>query len=536
MMKREAVLPPFGLRTVIDSHRVPDRGDAWASRSSIIALLVAIGYYAGSQIGFLLTPAGTPIAAFWPPNAILLGAFLLTTPRSWWLLLLAVLPAHLLVQLRTGIPLISALAWFAGNTGEALLGAILVRIFKKDKPLFESVYGVIVFLTFGVFLPTLTTSFLDAAGVVLTGIGRNYWILWTTRLSDNIVADLTIVPTMVILAVKGPAWFRRATAEDYAEAAALTVGITAVSFLVFGRASTTGSFWPLIYALLPLLFWAVVRFWSGGVSASMLVVALISAWNTMHGRGPLGMQSMAYAVLSLHFLLTVLAVSFMLSGALIAERRRSELNLRLKCGNLLHAQAIERYRVARELHDNILQRLTLVNLHLDELRAASLVFAEPPLNNLYDQISDISKTIRDLSHDLHPFLLDYLGLARALRKLCRDTGAQCGLAVEFSEHNMGSLLPSVVSGCLFRVAQEALQNIVRHSHAKTAVMELGLSGRAVLMRISDNGVGMDTERDEGLGLLSIREQVLAVDGTIEITSAPSKGTVIEVSVPVQESA
>ena len=101
---------------------------------------------------------------------------------------------------------------------------------------------------------------------------------------------------------------------------------------------------------------------------------------------------------------------------------------------------------------------------------------------------------------------------------------------------MGSLLPSDVSGCLFRVAQEALQNIVRHSHAKTAVMELGLAGRPVRLRISDNGVGMDAERDEGLGLLNIREQVLAVDGTIEITSAPSKGTMIDVSVPVKASA
>src|SRR5580693_4448210 len=77
-------------------------------RTSAIALLVAISYYVGSQIGFSLTSSQSPIATFWPPNAILLAAFLLTPPRIWWVLLLAVLPAHLLVQLRTGVPVLSS--------------------------------------------------------------------------------------------------------------------------------------------------------------------------------------------------------------------------------------------------------------------------------------------------------------------------------------------------------------------------------------------------------------------------------------------
>src|SRR5258708_39268291 len=89
----------------------------------VIVLLVAIGYYAGPRIGFLFTPPQTPTAAFWPPNAILLAAFLITPVRKWWALLLAVLPAHLLVQLHAGIPVSSMLGWFVGNTGEALLGA-----------------------------------------------------------------------------------------------------------------------------------------------------------------------------------------------------------------------------------------------------------------------------------------------------------------------------------------------------------------------------------------------------------------------------
>jgi signal transduction histidine kinase len=540
MSHRELVFPLFRLRTAIDSLVARSGSDPLAAvpasatspRTLIIALLVALSYYAGSQIGFQLTPAGTPIATFWPPNAILLAAFLLTSRRIWWVLVLAVFPVHLLIQLRTGIPLISALAWFVGNTGEALLGAVCVRIFNRDKPVFESVHGVVVFLALGVLLPTLATSFLDAAGVVWTGLGRDYWTLWTARLSSNIVADLTIVPTIVIFGVKGLSWFRRANSSAYWEAALLAVSTLIVSLFVFGRESAISSFWAFIYAPLPLLIWALLRFGTGGASASMLAFALISVWNTMHGRGPLGLQSTVFAVLSLHFLLTVLAMSFLLSGALIAEKRRSEETLRTKCGSLVHAQELQRYDIARELHDNILQQLTLMSLHLDELRAASLVFAKTPLNDLYDQISNVSKTIRDLSHDLHPFMLEYLGLPRALKKLCRDAGAKSGITIEFSEHNVASFLPSDVSGCLFRAGQEALQNIAQHSHAKTAAMELKLANREVVLRVSDDGVGL-VSGPESIGLTTVREHVLALGGAVAITSAPSKGTVIKISLPVK---
>lgn len=532
MSHREEVLPLSRLRTSIASLIVSFRTDASGLRSTGVALLVAVAYYAGSDLGFLLTPDSTPIAVFWPPNAILLAAFLLTPRRIWWALVLAVLPAHLLIQLRVGIPLLPALAWFFGNTGEALLGAVCIRMFKKSSSLFESVRGVIVFLLLGVLLPTLATSFLDAAGTLLSGLGQDFWSLWTTRLTSNIVADLTVAPAIVIFVVKGLSWFRRASTVEYSEAAALAAATVVVSLLVFGGDTASNGFWALIYALLPLLIWALLRFGGGGVSASLLAVAVISAWNTVHGRGPLRLQSADYAVLSLHFLLTVLAVSFMLSSAVIAERRDHEQAERAKYGNLVHAQELEHYRIARELHDNILQRLTLVSLHLDELRAASLVFAKLPFNPIYDQISDISSRVRDLSHDLHPFMLEYLGLARALRKLCRDASAQRAITIEFSEHNMASLLPLDISSCLFRAAQEALQNIVRYSHAKSAGMELRLTDQAAILRVSDDGGGSGDFQRESVGLTFIREQVLALDGTLEISSAPSSSTV-QVSLPVK---
>jgi integral membrane sensor domain MASE1 len=127
-------------------------------RQILIGLLVGAGYYFGSRIGFFLTPRDAPISMFWPPNAILLAAFVLAPYRMWWVLLLAAFPAHLLIQLPAGIPLATACGWFISNSSEALLGAACVRHFKQPEELFETVSGVLVFLVFGVVVATLYVS------------------------------------------------------------------------------------------------------------------------------------------------------------------------------------------------------------------------------------------------------------------------------------------------------------------------------------------------------------------------------------------
>ena len=530
------------LRTVSDSNRSDwvlqetVRSAPPFLRTSVIALSVAISYYVGSQIGFLFTPTQSPIAVFWPPNAILLAAFLLTPPRIWWVLLLAVLPAHLFIQLRTGIPVLSSLGWFVGNAGEALLGVACIRYFKKEKPLFESVRGIVVFMAFGVLLATLVTSFLDAASTVLTGLGPDYWTLWTGRLTSNMTANLIIVPTIVTFGVKGISLFRRVSPSRYIEAGTLALAIAAVSLLVFSRESATGNIPAFIYAPLPLLLWAAVRFGPGGLSASMLAVALISICSGMPGRGPFGSLSVADHALSLRILLMVFAFPLLLMSALLAERSTKEQALRETQIKLVDAQELERHRIARELHDGIVQQLTLVGLSVDQLRPGFTASDRLSLDKLYDQISDVSNATRDLSHELHPFTLEYLGLVGALKKLCRDIGSKSTLTISFSEKDVPSHLPSDVSHCLFRVAQEALQNIVKHGRARAASMELAVRGGHVLLRIVDDGVGITPEQHHsgGMGLVSMRERVCVVGGTCKVMPGPLKGTIVEVSVPLNE--
>lgn len=455
----------------------------------------------------------------------------MTPPRIWGALLVAVLPAHLLIQLRLGIPILSALGWFAGNAGEALLGAACIRFVRKGKPLFEDAEGLAVFLSFGVLLPTFVTSFLDAANVLLTGLGKSYWMLWTTRLTSNIVSDLTIVPTIVILGVNGLSWFRRASLPRFSEAGILIVSIVTVSLLVFGTQSTPGAIPALIYAPLPFLLWAAMRFGLGGLSVSMLAVALISLWNVMHGRGPFGTSSMIDHVLSLHILVMVFALPFMFMATLVVERGRSEEKLHSTRHELVAAQRQERYRVARDLHDDIAQRLTLVGLDVDELRVKSGADAKPDLDKVYDQISTISLATRNLSHDLYPFIIEYLGLDGALKKLCHDVGTQNRIAVEFTATGDPSPVPLPISQCLFGIAQKTLLSIVKHVHAQTAAVQLIVARRDMLLRIEDDGPESYAREEESLEWANVREQLLSLRGTLKVVPAPLKGTITEASVP-----
>jgi integral membrane sensor domain MASE1 len=374
-------------------------------RKSLGPFLVAICYYAGTKIGFYFTPSNTPISTFWPPNAFLLAAFLLTPRRMWWALMLAVLPAHLLAQWQTGVPIARVLGWFAGNTGEALLGAICIDYFRKQDRLFGSARGLVIFLAFGVLGAPLVTSFLDAAVVTLTGLNGDYWVLWLTRLSSNVVANITIVPAVLLFCRYGKSWLKNATLQRWIEAGALVLGVVIVSALVFSQQPAAGSHISALslFALLPLLLWAAVRFNPGTLSASMLMVAFIASWNAMHGRGLLAAASPAEEVMYLNVLLFSFALPSMVLAAVLAERKRTEVSLKNTRKRLMHEQEQERYRVARELHDDLAQRLILLGLELDQIGTELHPALRQRVQMLHDRLAGVSHATRDLSHEMHPF-------------------------------------------------------------------------------------------------------------------------------------
>src|SRR5579871_95778 len=498
------------------------------------AVMVGIAYYAGTRIGFALTPPGQPNSTFWPPNAILLAAFLLAPRRLWWTFLLAVLPAHLFAQLQIGVPLATAAGWFITNTSEALVGALCITQLAPKNRVFESVRGVFLFVVFGVQFAPLITSFLDAAAVVITGWGRNYWPLETERFWTNALAELTIVPLIVLGISNGPSWIRKATLARCWEAGILSIGIVAVSFLVFTSQPISPASAPaLLYAPLPLLLWAAIRFGCGGLSLSVLCIALISIWSTLHVREPFPYASMAQNILSLQILFCMVSVPLLFLSAVMADARRTEKSLRHMSSSLIDAQEQERYRIARELHDDLGQELALMTVKLNGLIERSAEVIKPGLSDLNDQLSAISATTRDISHGLYPRQLEYVGLATAVKKLCEEMRRGNHFAINLAMGNVPRQLESSVSLCLYRVVQEAFHNVMSHSQAKKVQVELGADHRQILLRVIDDGVGFKVNQAApGLGLASMRQRVSSVGGSIEIDSAPMAGTRVEVRVPL----
>ncbi len=147
---------------------------------------------------------------------------------------------------------------------------------------------------------------------------------------------------------------------------------------------------------------------------------------------------------------------------------------------------------------------------------------------------DLSESIRRLSYELHPAVLEQAGLAAALRDYCSEYGRSTGIRV--SVQTTGSLegVPPPVALCLYRITQEALQNVAKHAHVGEAEVELRRSGGVLCLTVSDRGAGVEARRGSqagGLGLVNIKERARLVNGTFELQSRPGHGTVLLVKIP-----
>jgi signal transduction histidine kinase len=186
------------------------------------------------------------------------------------------------------------------------------------------------------------------------------------------------------------------------------------------------------------------------------------------------------------------------------------------------------------LHDDVAQQLALAEVEVSRLKADSDTGSRTQLNDLSDKLAGVSKAIREISHGLYPSLLQHLGLAPALRRLAQDLCREKSLSIDV-EKSLHAL-PSDISLSLYRIAQEVLHNVEKHSRARSVAIELRAEDGRVMLRIADDGVGFDPDREPatGMGLASIRERLKLVGGTVRINSVPMKGTTIEASVPLNE--
>lgn len=561
---------------VVDTVQARDqilaRHYAPALRRVCAALLVAVAYYVGAQIGFALTFQPHPVSTLWPPNSILFAALILLPVRSWWIPILAVFPTHLLVQLNGNIPIAMILSWFVSNCTEALIGASILRYLIKTEMRFDNTHHVGLFIVVALLAPFLS-SFLDAAFVRLNNFGNSpYWDVFSMRFFSNALASLTLVPLIVTWWRGGIPSFKTTTLKCYLELTALAVGLLIVGIITHKADQEMPP--ALLYLPLPFLLWAAIRFGPKGSSAVLLVVSFFEIWAAIGGHGPFAAQSAENSALSVQLFLILASMPLLFLAAVIKEReqaqkaahqkeerlefaldaahqasqalsdsqeelRQSHNQVRKLLGKLIDAQEAERRRISRELHDDLNQKIATLSMSMSQLKRKlpmpeSELVAE--LDQLRETTTGLTNDVRTLSHQLHPAVLEHLGLVTALESYISNFRNEEMIDVELTADIGAERIPFQISICLYRVALEALRNISRHSGATSAAISLKRFDDVLELKVSDSGHGFNVETSRkggGLGLISVEERLRVVRGSCEIHSTPEQGTTLVARVPLE---
>ncbi len=292
----------------------------------VLALMVFVVYFIGSLVGMKLRLPPSIPSVVWPPNSLLTTALLFTPLSRWRVVLLAALPAHLILQYGTWpFSLVSAL--YLTNCSEALIAAGLIRRFSDSPTRFDTLRSVIVFIVSAVVVAPVVSSFLDAGAVAVIN-EESFWAVWKVRLLSNMLAALAIIPAAAGLLHTGWKRVLQWPARRWVETGLVT------AFLIVALLGSTHLSWssPLARlpnaALLPLLLWTSLRFGPAGAGLSLLAMVLVLVGDAALGRGPLLSIPVEERVPIIQTLLIAAAIPFMCVAGLIAERRKTEDALR----------------------------------------------------------------------------------------------------------------------------------------------------------------------------------------------------------------
>jgi len=357
--------------------------------------------------------------------------------------------------------------------------------------------------------------------------------------ADPALARALERPRGAVLAVDSPAtsrYFVATPMEGFP-------GIFVVAGLPYDRVQQTANraFYRTLIGLILVTIFAIV---SSILAAELSILRVLRALTRAVRRFGAGDLTARAPIPGTHGELRELAISFRnMADALAArqrETREAQERLRALSNHLQVARDEEAGRIARELHDELGQVLTGLKLELSRVRSvvrsagAPDVAGEHALERMTEQIDAAIDTVRRISSELRPPVLDRLGLAAALDWLARDCEAKAELAILLDLRDLGEPIDRVISTVLFRIVQEALTNVIRHADATEVVVTLVGTEKTLTLTVEDDGTGIDPAAVEGplsLGILGMRERVHLVGGSFAVEGAPGKGTRIRVEVP-----
>jgi signal transduction histidine kinase len=511
-------------------------------------VIAFVGYYIAAKLGQATTSIRSGnLGPVWPASGIALAAVLAYGYRVWP----GVAAGCFLGAYQSPVLALTAAGQAAGATLAAVVGAFLLRRIDSFGPALSRLRDALALIVLGAFASAIISASIGVLSLyatgreVYSGVASAWLIYW--------LGDATGVLVVTPLVFTLPALVKVRSGKRIVELAAILVLVMAACFLIFGDLPLIPiRLHVLAFAVLPLVMWAAIDFGIGGSSLSVFLIATAATLLTAMGSGPFSVHTPFVNAVLLDVLFTVLAVSGLALGAVIAERERAETEreelvraqtameareeaLSTVSRRLIDAQEQERRRIARELHDDIGQRLAMLTVNLRgaaEEAGDSSRFRRKAIE-VEQKAAEIAVDIQALSHRLHSSALE-LGITAALGHFCEEFAAQQNAGVHFASDELPGDLPRDIALCLFRIVQEALHNAVKHSGAREFKVLLWATPGYVELMVSDRGRGFDVaaaRAGDGLGLISMEERIKFVDGDLTIDSQPDAGTRIHARVP-----
>ena len=298
-------------------------------RTALWVLISGACYYLATQIAWVLCFPDSKVSLFFPPHAVLVSVLLLVPTRHWWAYTLVAISGHFLATQQAHWPFFYSLHCEAFDAVQNVATAAGLRLFIKSPLNAVTRRDAIVFVLIAVVTVPFGTAFWGAAFTISNHFGTHYWVEWRNLGISNAVTAVVLVPAILFGVTRLSAPRINVTPARLIEAALLGANILTAGFFAFDKTSAGPDVMPvLLYAPIPLLIWAALRFGLGGVSASMLIITFQAIWGTMHGHGPFLTQTPAENALALQIFLMVMAIPIMFLSVVVEEGKHSQDRLR----------------------------------------------------------------------------------------------------------------------------------------------------------------------------------------------------------------
>jgi two-component system, NarL family, sensor histidine kinase FusK len=543
-------------------------------RRIAVVLGLAVIYFAAGKLGLRLAIINPSASSVWPPTGIALAALLILGYEVWP----AILIGAFAVNMTTTGSVAASLGIAAGNTLEALLGAYLVCTLAHGRRAFASAEDVLKFAFLGgavstTISATIGIASLSAAGFIAPGHRAEVWLTWWL---GDLMGAIVVAPCIILWVDRPP--LKRGLREQVrgavAAASLLLLGVVLFdNWLPFAFRD-----YRLSFLCIPLVVLSAFYLRAHEGATVVLALSAIAVWGTLRGFGSFAGSDVNSSLLLLQSFMGAIAMtSLVLSAAIfqrdgdhaalekakeelegkviqrttqlqerIEKQKRAETALRDLSSRLLQMQDDERRRIARELHDSTGQELAWLNMSLSRLQtdmqADMQKLSVDTANRVAEALGVVSKVtseLRTMSYLLHPPLLDEMGLSSAIRWFVDGFAERSNIRVSVEiPAEMERFSPDLETA-IFRVVQECLTNIHRHSGSATASIRLDRSPDGITLEVADQGKGIPEEKlpssasagKTGVGLRGMWERVRQFGGDMEISSRGT-GTIVRVVLPV----